>query len=304
MKHLLILPLLFFSLNGYSQNYKENYKADICACLETKKNTLQTANKIFDACFAKQMTTYASLIEAEIKEEDKTQKFIVGQKIRRELHQKLKYELVYSCNAYFDIIEQKKQDVLQQYRSKKIDSTRIERLNESVAMQPHYSNYFNRGQFYYFIGDLKKAEQDVKKSIQENPLSQSHLATAQESLLLAMIYEEQKKYSEAIAIYDTINSKTINPSVALLRAIVFRKSNGYALKPKVPVENNNSTSASNSKPAEKAKNKPANTSRTRTAQTNRNRARAKKEQNRTINRAKQKPKDSTKPLRGLFKLDG
>lgn len=289
MRYLILLSAVLFYINCHSQNYQENYKADICSCIEANKNEkIQTADKIYNACFTKHMIKYAVFIDAEIKEEDKTKKYIVGQKIRRELQEKFKYELVYSCNTYVDIIEKKRQRVIQQYRSKKIDSTKINKLNETVAMQPLWANYFNRGQYFYYIGDLQKAERDVLKSIEDNPLLNSDMAISPQRILLAMIYEEQKKYAKAIAIYDAINSKTITPSIAMLRAIVSRKSNGY----RIPLEPHSSDSILNPELPKK----PRITNRTRTAQKNTNTRKTSQENN------MQKQKDSTKSLRSLFKL--
>jgi len=300
MKHLIILILFISALSTRNQGYETNYKADICDCIESKKNTFQNADKIYNACFSKHMTTYAAFIDAEIKEEDKTKKFITGQKVIRDLNQKFKYELVYSCDAYIDIIEGKKQDVIQQFRSKKTDSTRIDKLNETVAMQPHYANYFNRGQYYYYIGDLQKAERDVLKSIQENPLNEGNVVTAQENFLLALIYEEQKRYGEAIAIYDAINAKGINPSVEIMKAIVFRKSNGYVLKSKEVNENSKTSSVLAPKPNTKLRSSTRDrTSQRRNSKTNT--PQVKTPQNRSI--TKKTDSTKTKSLHGLFKLD-
>lgn len=302
MKHLIILVLfLTTTLAIKAQGYENNYKSDICACIETYENTLQAADKIYSSCFAKHMTTYAVYIDAEIKEEDKTKKFIVGQKIRRELKERFIYELAYTCNAYVDIIESKKQHVIQQLRSKKIDSSRIDKLNETVAMKPHWANYFNRGQFYYYIGDLQKAERDVLKSIQENPLNQGDIVIAQESLLLAMIYEEQKKYDKAIAIYDTINSKTIIPSIELLKAIVSRKSKGYVLKPKDIINTDIKPIVAKEKTEKETVTRRQRTSpkvlEGKTEQNTTTQTRTTQRQNSTKN------KDSVKNLRSLFKLN-
>jgi tetratricopeptide (TPR) repeat protein len=293
MKHLIIISAVLLYINSYSQNYQESYKTDICSCIETnrKKDIFLTAGKIFNTCFTKHMVKYADFIDAEIKEEDRTKKYIVGQKIRRELQEKFKYELVYSCNAYIDIIETKRQSVVQQYRSKKIDSNQIDKLNETVAMLPLWANYYNRGQYFYYIGDLQKALQDVKKSIEDNPLFDNYLATAQQHILLATIYEEQKKYDKAIAIYDAINSKISNPDIAILKAIVARKRNGYRLASEVQ----HTTSILNSKSRE-PNDKTLISKRTRAIQTN------KTDKKHQQNSSAEKCKDSAKSLRSLFKM--
>lgn len=291
MKYIIILMALFFSLPNYSQNYHDKFKADICSCIETKKTTLQIPDKIYNACFSKHMVTYAVFIDAAIKEEDRTKKFIAGQKVRRDLNQKFKYELAYICDAYVDIIEEKKQRVIHQIRSKKIDSSRIDKLNETVAMAPHWANYFNRGQFYYYIGNLQKAERDVLKSIEENPLNEGRILLSQEYLLLALIYEEQKQYSKAIAIYEAINAKVIIPSVALLKAIVSRKSSGYVFKPSIGLKTKKPPIIPKEKPNKilQKKKKKTDTITTRNQNEERN--------------TKVKSKDSTKSLRHLFKLN-
>ncbi|XMO88158.1 hypothetical protein AAFN75_07650 [Algibacter sp. AS12] len=305
MKQFIFLVMLLWGLNSYSQNYESNYKADICACIEAQENTQQLPDKIYNACFTKHMTTYAAIIDAQIKEEDKTKKFIAGQQVRRDLNQKFKYDLVYVCDAYIDIIESKKQKVLQNFRAREIDSSKIDKLNETVAMVPHYSSYFNRGQYFYYIGDLNNAERDVKKSIEENPLNNEGTLTTHESLLLALIYEEQKKYSEAIAIYNAINSKAINPSVELLKAIVYRKSKGYAFKSNAILEKSEQPEVA----AEKTEKAPIDVTQRRRTVARGSRTDTNTVPNKTtpkISTKQQtttKTKDSTKNLRGLFKLD-
>ncbi|KAA5827636.1 tetratricopeptide repeat protein [Algibacter amylolyticus] len=316
MKQFIFLVMLLWGLNSYSQNYESNYKADICACIEAQENTQQLPDKIYNACFTKHMTTYAAIIDAQIKEEDKTKKFIAGQQVRRDLNQKFKYDLAYVCDAYIDIIEGKKQHALQQLRSRTIDSSKIEKLNENVAMVPHYSSYYNRGQYYYQIGDLNNAERDIKKSIQENPLNQDGVLSLQESLLLALIYEGQKRYSEAIAIYDAVNAKAIHPSVELLKAIAYRKSKGYVLKPKVVLKEGVEPVVAAKEKIEKPPVKATRRSSQRVPAPNTEQNNTTSKRTRTATRtgtstvaepankqAPTKSKDSTKNLRGLFKLD-
>jgi len=300
MKHLIIL-VFFSSLLITAQGYEAKYKADICACIEAKKNTFQTADKIYYACFSKHLSTYASFIDAQIKEDDKTKKFIASQKIRKELIQRFKYELVSSCDAYIDIIEGKKLDVIQQFRSRKIDSAQIDKLNESVAMRPHWTSYFARGNFYYVIGNLQKAEQDVLKSIEENPLNKDNLVTSQENFLLALIYEEKKQYTKAIAIYDAINSKSLNPSVELLKAIVIRKKNGYVFKTKNTSKKDIPALVLKGKqekePIKTSSKTINNIPQTDSTQTNSSKLKNRKKE--TVS----KNKDSTQSLRKLFKIN-
>lgn len=296
MKYLEVLFFYLILFSANAQGYETKFKTDICVCIETKKNTFLSAEKMYTACFSENMVTYAPIIDAQIKEDDKTKKFIAGQKVRRELIEKFKYELIYSCDTYLDIIEEKKWNAIQQFRSKKIDSARIDKLNETVAMQPHWASYFNRGQFYYYIGDFQKAERDILKSIQENPSNQNGTITVQENLLLALIYEEQKQYAKAITIYNTINAKTINPSIELLKAIVYRKSNGYVNKSNTIGESVYTLTT----PKEKPQKPPVEINRrtaSRTPQTNTDNTNSSQKQ--TVS----KSKDSTKALRKLFKLN-
>ena len=86
MKQLIILFILFLDLNTHSQNYENKYKADICACIKSKKNSLQLANKIYNACFAKHMTTYAAFIDSKIKELYASTMFLWNHKIDKGLY--------------------------------------------------------------------------------------------------------------------------------------------------------------------------------------------------------------------------
>lgn len=226
MKRLLLLLCLLCIHKSKSQTYKTNFRVDICQCLQDEFATANNLDKKLSECFRSELTKYATFIDAEIKEENATLKFAKGAKARRDLELEFKSELIYSCDFYYNKIEKTRQETLlalreQDYRSE------LKRTNEFVALSPTNIAYLGRaGIYYYKIGDLDKAMSDVNRSIEFIKSLDKDSWPKSEKLLMALIFEEQKKYDQAIAIYDDLYRSVYDYQIAILRAIVNRKKAG------------------------------------------------------------------------------
>lgn len=222
---IVLLCLIFIgNKNVVSQNYKEKFKADICNCFQ---HGLAENDKIskqaYKKCFDKNLIKYAVFIDAEIEEENIRVKYRKGQLARQELRKKFKHELVYSCDVYFNSIEDERRRIKLQAQSV-VYTSDIERLNQQIAMTPNSANYFKRGKVNFYLGNLKNAEADVRESLK---LSKPY-GSAMYSALLAWILEEQKRYSEAVAIYSEINTAYYNSEIEILKAVANKKAGGTA----------------------------------------------------------------------------
>ena len=102
----------------------------------------------------------------------------------------------------------------------------LERYNQMVALTPNAMAYFMRAQLQFNLGNIKETEADIKKSMELNPNNENIPAMRRELLLLAWVYEEQERYSEAIAIYDKIYLGALDAEVAKLRALADKKNGG------------------------------------------------------------------------------
>jgi len=200
------LLLLFVALNFNmisAQNYHDAFKSDICECLNKKELTYKNIENEYNKCFASSLVSYAQLIDASIDQDDKNLKYIEGQKARRNLRIQFKDELMHSCDKYFYTYERAIYKIKE--KTKQLgDSTELQRYRELVAMSPNWQSYFYRGQQYYKLNDLKGAEQDALKSIELSPTSSNEKGARAEKLFLAQIYEDQKRYNEAINTYDQV----------------------------------------------------------------------------------------------------
>ncbi len=269
-----IALILAVSSKSYTQSYQEKYKADICQCIEAEKADVKHLESSFEKCFKKHITKYAVSIDAEIKEANSTQKYVKGQKARLELKQKFKYELVNSCNYYFNTLNNARQLVLKKLRALPVDSTELEKQNQNVALKPHWQNYFSRAQVYFKLGRLKKAEQDLLESLKINPYGKMPLYVRKEMLLLAWVLEEQNRFNEAIEIYNKISIGKIDSEVDILKTIVKRRQGNKYNSSKVTIKQtiNKNKKLTPLKKTEATKNKAS------------------------------KPKDSIQSLKKLFKL--
>ncbi|MEP5338371.1 MAG: hypothetical protein ABJL44_10605 [Algibacter sp.] len=307
--------LAFFIIFGiYSvsaQNYLNNFKSDICQCLEEKQLTVNSIGSEYNKCFTRHLVSYAPLIDTSIDIEDKNLKYLEGQKIRSNLSLKFKYELMYSCDTYFYAFERGIYKLKE--KSKQLgDSVKLQKMHELVAMQPHWHSYASRAKEYYNLNDLRKAEQDALKSIELSPYGTNVLQIRPQRLFLSQVYEDQKRYDEAIKLYDGIILGDIDYKTKMLKAIVVRKKNGNYDPPTIDTiekaTNTRQESGSNSQPKGNVKVPPSTTpkidgTRRRGARDMRT-VTIQKDSTKTKTPKAIKSKDSTKKsLRSLFKLD-
>jgi len=226
MKQIHIIFFLLLSFNfTYSQTYKSAFRADICQCVEDESLKRNLTPNAYKKCYTEILPTYANQIDAAIVEEDLSRKYYLGQLARKDLIVAFQYELIYSCAVYYDYLDRTRtrEILIARERAKESD---LESNNQKVAMSPNAYAYFHRAQIHFNLGNLKEAEADIHKSLKVNPNASNTQSTRHELLLLACIYEEQKQYTKAIALYDKIYMGDFDSEVATLRALTDKKAGG------------------------------------------------------------------------------
>ena len=208
-----------------------------------------------------------------------------------------------------------KSTVAKQIAKQTVDSTKLQKFHEVVAAQPNWLSYSARAKQYYLLNDLKHAEQDILKSIELSPSGNSEKGARKERLFLAQVYEGQKRYAEAIKLYDQFIYNDLDYGLNMLKAIVVRKNNGKYNPPTEDVlavksQSKNTTITEKTVIGERKIKRDVNVNRLATSRLNKNSGRGsigvKKDTIKTrITKPikKTKSKDSTKSLRSLFKFD-
>ncbi|MCA0131931.1 hypothetical protein [Winogradskyella alexanderae] len=204
-----------------AQDYNDQFKNDICDCLEDKFYKLKRASSAYDKCFQEKLPVYASLIDAEINEENTKVKFSKGQLARRELKKRYQIELMYSCDLYYRAKEE-------EYRKKmakgvtEVSFADLKSLNEMVAMYPKAISYMFRAKTHFYLGNLKQAEADIIESYKIDTGRLNSLEEKQRKVLYALILQEQRRYAEAGKLYDEIYETSKDIEAAIYRAMVNR----------------------------------------------------------------------------------
>ena len=237
----LMVCFFLLSVNGiYAQSYKAAFKDDMCHCIEQENLKRRLTENTYKTCFRETLTKYAAQIDAQIVEEDPNQKFYKGQLARKELVLALEYELIYSCNTYFEFLESLRVSkmLIAREHAKETD---LEAYNQQVALTPNSISYFMRAQLQFKLGNLQEAAADINRSLDVNPYKANVKSTRNELLLLAWIYEEQNKFTDAIAIYDQLYSGDFDTKIAVLRALAHKKSGGTSASVPNVIKTNEST---------------------------------------------------------------
>ncbi|MBU2929395.1 tetratricopeptide repeat protein [Winogradskyella psychrotolerans] len=226
MKRSILYVVAMFGFCTISaQSYKSGYRTDVCACLEDQSLKRSLTVNTLNGCLRKILPKYADLIDAQIDEPDVQKKYYKGQVARKDLMVAMSHELVYTCDVYFQHIDDRRTSKKLIAREK-AKASELERYNQMVALQPKAISYYMRAQLQFNLGHIKEAEADLNKSLEVNPYKESVKHTRYERLLLAWVYEEQEKYSAAVAVYDKIYMGDLDSEVAILRALANRKAGG------------------------------------------------------------------------------
>lgn len=271
---------------SFGQSYKDAFRDDVCVCLKQEKLKLRLTEKTYDKCFKEILPKYATKIDGEIKEEDVNKKYRLGQKARTNLMLAYKHELIYTCDVYYNLIEELRtgKKLIARENAKKSD---LKLLNEQVAMSPNYTSYSRRAQLQFKLGDLEASVNDINRGIEVHPYGDNVNYIRNDLLLLAWIYEEQGRFNDAIKLYDTIYTSIYDTDVAVLRSIVDKKSGGTL----------SNISLSDSK------NKTIKISKENSVKTNGKRILKSSRDKNNRRESDMKKKDDTSSLRKLFKID-
>lgn len=226
MKSIKIIFIFLLTVNyTYSQAYKSAFRADICQCLEAESLKRNLTPNAYKKCYTQTLPKYADQIDAAIVEKDLNKKYYLGQVARKDLIVAFQYELIYSCSTYYNYLDRKRtsEKLIARERANEKD---LEAKNQMVALAPNTATYYHRAELQFKLGNIKEAEKDINKSLELNPNATNIRSTRHELLLLAWVYEEQKQYTKAVALYDKIYFGDQDSQVATLRALANKKAGG------------------------------------------------------------------------------
>jgi tetratricopeptide (TPR) repeat protein len=214
MKKILLLILTAqLSLTVFSQPELEKAVSNsVCKCIEKEKDVTQ--NNFLD-CMEQAMEDNYILIMQGIAEQKDTSED-AAYKYGRRLADKIQPQLVFSCNAYFKMVENMRASTLKGFNndSLRIELSGLEKTNETEKGE---SFFLKRGILYFKLKELDKALADFNTVIknQQNSL--------QALLLKAWIHEMKQEYDEAILYYNKLSALTKKNEYNIFTAIAQRK---------------------------------------------------------------------------------
>ena len=214
-----------------AQNYKDNFRNDICNCFEEAQPETYALDRTIGECFREQLPKYAALIDSEIKDSVVMMKLRKGQLARQNLFYSYKYELIYTCERYSALADSARAEQLSAFKKTYGNEEYLVRANQQVAMSPNWFSYHRRSQIHFGLGNLNKAEEDIRYA-----MSIMNYEDPQYKLLLAWILEEKKEYGKAVPIYDELITGLANMSLTRLRAMANKKAGGRMELPKGQVQ--------------------------------------------------------------------
>ena len=191
---LFVFILTIFNMIGYSQSYREAYRADMCDCVtERTQGDYRALQKSYNDCIKELLPEYAPRIDASITEDDPRVKVQKGLLQRTALNINFQIELINTCESYFTMIQNGREEKL---RREKFDGATIKKINEDIALYPNYGSYLRRAKALIAKGDYDAAITDLKKSLELQPQYNRDAYH-----YLGWAYEKKEEYKAAAEAY-------------------------------------------------------------------------------------------------------
>jgi len=165
------------------------------------------------------MVNNNGLMLQEAKEIYNDTSYQTGYKIGQELYGRISISMIYSCKAYFNMMDTFRNSALRILNKDSI-SAAISHLNKS-APKIFSDDYFTqRGMMYFQIGNLDDALKDFDRALQLNQYA------SQSIYFKAWTLEIMKNYEEAYLLYSRVAKLTGKSQFKIFAALADKKKNG------------------------------------------------------------------------------
>lgn len=197
MKHLITLSILVFSLIANAQDFKNEFRKDLCDCFSNSGDD-ETS---IDECFELNTTKYDAEFEKMIDPDSELSAYEQGIAIGQDLFYDSQEYLVSNCDAYYTFFNSLREESFIEMKEA-FDQTILTNLTVKISEEPTAELLWSRGNLYFALEQFDRALADFETAITFDP------GFAQANFSKAWIFERQGKYTEAIALYEEAMEET------------------------------------------------------------------------------------------------
>ncbi len=198
MRVIIIIIVLLNIYISYSQDFMNEFNKDICECFTSNKEERLDALR---SCFYESLNTYESEFERFISENSASSTDESVGELAAELFRDMQTSLVHNCDAFYEMFELLRDESIINMQ-KKYPQSKIDTLNKKIEKNKTSQLLWERGNAYFSKGELSKAKENYKMSLELAPDS------VQSIYFLGWVYEKEKKYLKAIELYEKIYKST------------------------------------------------------------------------------------------------
>ena len=215
-KYLKIVLISLISIQSFSQEFKENFKKDVCECFTSKSDTIILDKDYFIECFTAFAPKYQSEIDKLTDKNSSLSEFEQGRIIGRNLFLEIQNSLIHSCDSFY-LFMLKSKEVSRTKMKNESTLSKIDSLSILIKDKSNIQNIWVRGKYYLAFNEYKKAEEDFKNCLKIN------INYAQAHFFLGWTYELEENYVDALKEYKKAYELTQNKGINLMIEIVNRK---------------------------------------------------------------------------------
>lgn len=208
-----IIFIILFSHFCQAQSFKKNLENDVCDCLQ-KTDSLD--QEVFLNCFASMLTKYDAEFEQLIDKNSDVSHYDQGVILGRNLFDDMQVGLVQNCDKYFFLFEDLKRIGLQSMKIKYPISQK-DSLEKNYEKIKNIDNLLEVANWHFANGYIETAEEKYNQILK---LDANYLPS---KMLLAFLYEEKKKYPEALKLYEEVYLASEKKEITLYIEIIKRK---------------------------------------------------------------------------------
>ncbi|GER59052.1 hypothetical protein ULMA_11600 [Patiriisocius marinus] len=197
MKHILSIAIFATSLIGNAQDFKTEFRKDLCDCF-TESGDDEMG---IDECFELNTTKYDEAFEKLIDPESDVSPYEQGIAIGQDLFYESQDYLVANCDAYYKYFNALREESFLEMKDA-FDQNILSNLTIEISEEPSADLLWSRGNMYFAIESYDRALEDFENAIALDP------SYAQANFSKGWIFERQGKYTEAIQLYEEALEET------------------------------------------------------------------------------------------------
>ena len=217
------LPVFFllfcFTRISFAQALEEKISDNLCECFSAIDRTLSADDilaKYQETCVMQVARTFESEMKTIADTIQGSSAYERGQKLGQLISTRTQLVMIDRCDRFFHLMDKLRSQIFETANEAE-ELLNIDAKSKQIQKTHAAADYYNRAISYFVLRKFKLAKADLDKAIE---LDQDYPASY---LLRGFLFEQTKKYPEAITDYEISNRMMTRGDIAVYIAMAKRK---------------------------------------------------------------------------------